>query len=90
MALPTVVPFNAIGSGFAHPQFPSGHDSGIRLPVVGTVKHHVPRHEAINQLLQGCLITTPTLPVQELACSTIQSFPDPEFATFFWTGRWPF
>jgi hypothetical protein len=33
MALLAVVPFNAIGSGFAHPQFPSGHDSGIHLPV---------------------------------------------------------
>jgi hypothetical protein len=43
-----VVPFNASCSGFAHPQFPRGHDSSIRLPVIGTVKRHVPRREAIN------------------------------------------
>jgi hypothetical protein len=60
------------------------HHASWRTPVIGTVKRHVPGREAINQPLQGCLITTPTLPVQELACSTIQSFPDPEFATFFW------
>jgi hypothetical protein len=84
MALPAVVPLNPMGLGFTHPQLPRGHDSRIRLPVIGTVERYVPRGEAIDQLLQGCVITTPTFPVQELACSTIQSVPDPEFATFFW------
>src|SRR5882724_9103479 len=84
MALPAVVPLNAMGSGFTHSQFPSGHDGRIRPPVIGTVTCHVPRCEALDQLLQGCSITTPTLPVQDLPCRTIQSVPDPEFAAFLW------
>jgi hypothetical protein len=51
--------------------------------MIGTVERDIPGGQAIDQFLQGCRITMPTLPVKEVACITIQSLPDPEFVPFF-------
>jgi len=40
----------------------------------------IPLGQASDQRLQGCRLTTPTLPVKEAAGMTIQSLPDPEVA----------
>src|SRR4029453_3505097 len=51
--------------------------------MIRTGEPHLPWGQAIDQLFQGCRITTPTLSVKEAACITIQSLPDPELAPFF-------
>ena len=83
MPLPTMVPLNPVGLGFAHDQSLGWNHCGIYRPMIGAVECHIPLGQAIDQLLQGCRITTPALPVQEAACITITSLPDPEFAPFF-------
>jgi hypothetical protein len=52
--------------------------------MIRTIERDIPVGQAIKEPLQGCCITPPTFPVQELACMTIQSVPDPEFPPFFW------
>jgi hypothetical protein len=83
MPLPTMVPLNPVGLGFAHDQFLGRDYRRVGFPMVGVIQRDLPLVQAINQLLQGCRITTPALPVQEAACITITSLPDPEFAPFF-------
>ena len=83
MALATMIPLDRIRVGFAHDQPLRWDHRGIHLPLIGAVEDHIPSGQAIDQQLQGCRITTPTLPVKEVACITIQSLPDPEFAAFF-------
>jgi hypothetical protein len=83
MALLTMGALNAIGLGSAHDQFLGWKHRRVHLPVIRAIERHVPLGQAIDQLLQGCLIATPTFPVQELACITITSVPDPEFVAFF-------
>jgi hypothetical protein len=83
MTLAAVIPLDCIRVGFAHDQFLRWDHRGIHLPMIGTVERDIPWGQAIDQFLQGCRITTPTLPVKEVACITIKSLPDPEFAPFF-------
>jgi hypothetical protein len=83
MTLAAVIPLDPISPGFAHDQSLRWDHRGIHLPMISTVERHIPLGQAIDQLLQGCRITTPTLPVKEVACITIKSFPDPEFVPFF-------
>ena len=83
MPLSAMVPLDAIRVGFAHDQSLRGKHRGIHRPMIGAGECHVPLTQAIDQRLQGCRITTPTFPVKEAACSTIKSFPDPEFMPFF-------
>ena len=54
-ALPTVVSFNAICSGCAHPQFPRGHDSSIRLPVIRYSKTLRPKKRGAQPASSGLL-----------------------------------
>jgi hypothetical protein len=51
--------------------------------MIGAVEYHSPSGQAINELLQGCGITTPTLPIKEVAWIRIKSLPDPEFMPCF-------
>lgn len=44
---------------------------------------HLPSREAVDHLLEGCLITMPTFPVKELACIAIARVSDPTLAAFF-------
>jgi hypothetical protein len=83
MALATMISLDRIRVGFAHDQSLRWHHRGIHLPMIGAVEYHLPSGQAINELLQGCGITTPTLPVKEGAYLTIKSLPDPEFMPFF-------
>src|SRR3712207_5739644 len=83
MALLTMVPLNPLSPRVAHDQTRRGNHRRIRLPVIRTIECDRPSGEAITQLFQGCLITTPALPIQELACIAITSFPDPELPAFF-------
>jgi hypothetical protein len=83
MALATMISRNRIRVGFAHDQSLRWDHRGIHLPMIGAVEYHSPSGQAINELLQGCGITTPTLPIKEVACIRIKSLPDPEFMPFF-------
>ena len=83
MALATMISLDRIRAGFAHDQALRWDGRGIHLPMIGAVEYHMPSGQAINELLQGCGITTPTLPVKEVACITIKTLPYPEFMTFF-------
>jgi hypothetical protein len=83
MPLAAMIPLDPISPGFAHDQSRGWDQRGIHRPMISTVERHIPLGQAIDQLLQGCRITTPALPVKEAACITIKSFPDPEFAPFF-------
>jgi hypothetical protein len=83
MALATMISLDRIRVGFAHDQSLRWDHRGIHLPMIGAVEYHLPSGQAINELLQGCGITTPTLPVKEVAYLTIKSLPDPEFMPFF-------
>jgi hypothetical protein len=83
MPLTTMVPFNLGGFRFAHGEFFRRNHRRIHLPVIRAIEDYVPEGQAINQLVQGCCITTPTLPVKEAACITIKSLPDPEVVPFF-------
>src|SRR4051812_41587343 len=46
------------------------------------VHFHVPSRQAIDQLLQGRLVTPATFPVQQQPGVTIQGLPNPEFLPF--------
>lgn len=81
--LPTMIPLHAIRSRLAHDKLGGGEDGRIALPLIRTVACDVPAGQALHEPPQGCCSTTPTFPVQEPACITIQSLPDPEFAPFF-------
>jgi hypothetical protein len=83
MSLAAMIALDPIRPSFAHDQSFGWDHGGIDRPMIGAVECHIPVGQAIDQLLQGCRITTPTLPVKEAACITIQSLPDPESASFF-------
>jgi hypothetical protein len=78
-----MVPLNPIGLDFAHDQFLGRDHRRVGLPMVGAIERDSPLVQAINELFSDCLITTPALPVQKQACSTITSLPDPELLAFF-------
>ena len=50
---------------------------GVRGPCVWAIHLHLPRGQAIDQLLHGGRIPTPTLPIQQLSGVTIPSVPAP-------------
>jgi hypothetical protein len=83
MPLAAMIALDPIRPSFAHDQSLGWNHGGIDRPMIGAVACHTPLGQALDQRLQGCRITTPTLPVKEAACITIQSLPDPEFAPFF-------
>jgi hypothetical protein len=83
MPLAAMIPLDPIRPGFAHDQSLGWDHRGLHRPRISPVERHLPLDQAIDQLLQGCRITTPTLPVKEAACITIKSLPDPELAPFF-------
>jgi hypothetical protein len=83
MPLAAMMALDPIRPSFAHDQALGWDHGGIYRPMIGAVACHIPLGQAIDQPLQGCRITTPTLPVKEVACITIQSLPDPELAPFF-------
>jgi hypothetical protein len=83
MPLAAMIPLEPIRPGFAHDQALGWDHRGLHRPRISTVERHLPWGQASDQLLQGCRITTPALPVKEAACITIKSLPDPEVAPFF-------
>src|SRR5882724_1045789 len=72
MPLAAMIALDSIRPGFTHDQSIGWDYCGIYRPMIGAIKGHIPLGQAIDQLLQGCRITTPTFPVKEAACITIQ------------------
>jgi hypothetical protein len=49
MPLPTMIPLNPVGLGFAHDRFLGRDHSRIGLPMVGVIERDTPSVQAINE-----------------------------------------
>jgi hypothetical protein len=61
--LAAIIALDPNRSSVAHDQWSGWDHGGIDRPMIGAVACHLPWGQAIDQLLQGYRITTPTLPV---------------------------
>jgi hypothetical protein len=64
MALPAMIALNGMRRGFALDQLVLRDDRRICALLVRAVYFHIPSRQAIDQLLQGRLVTPATFPVQ--------------------------
>src|SRR3954449_5666311 len=78
MPLARVVPLNPMRLLLARVELSDRQEHAVDGVIVRTVEPGAPAPQALDQALASGFVTIPAFPVNQLACRTVPSLPDPE------------